>query len=158
MDALLPQTGDLPLDDYAAIALLLFFGVKTLADANASGDDKGGEEEGEEAEAKKAVNEFQAPGELAAFVLSTFVLVFAAEWGDKSFLATIALSVRVCQTPGASTRRKDGAARRLIRSELCSLRLYFPNTQGRLFPCGRDWGRPRGPRCRHWVRASARRP
>ncbi len=79
--------GDVPWDDYAAVALLLFFGVRTLQGAAESA----GKAEEEEADAKEAVAGMQATG-TAALLASTFALVFAAEWGDKSFLATIALS------------------------------------------------------------------
>ena len=47
--------------------------------------------EEEEDDAKIAVAGMEFDGN-AALVLSTFALVFAAEWGDKSFIATIALS------------------------------------------------------------------
>ena len=77
-------------DDYLAVALLLFFGVQTLRGAGG-----GDVAEGEEREAEEAVQGFNAMGgggAEATLVLSTFALVFAAEWGDKSFLATIALA------------------------------------------------------------------
>lgn len=77
-----------PWDDYAAVALLLFFGLRTLAGA-AESEAKGEEEE---ADAREAVSELEEGGGSLALLASTFTLVFAAEWGDKSFLATIALS------------------------------------------------------------------
>ena len=86
-DELLPFTSDVPWDDYAAVALLLFFGVRTLQDASVPKAEE--EQEG----AKEAVAELSfADGRALAAVASTFALVFAAEWGDKSFLATIALA------------------------------------------------------------------
>ena len=78
-------TSDVPWDDYLAVALLLVFGVQTLLYA----EEETAEEE--EEDAKIAVAGMQFDG-AAALVLSTFALVFAAEWGDKSFIATIALS------------------------------------------------------------------
>ena len=86
-DEALPFHSDLPWDDALAVALLLFFGLKTLADANTPKAEE--EEEG----AKEAVGALGLSGAgTSAMVASTFALVFAAEWGDKSFLATIALS------------------------------------------------------------------
>lgn len=84
---------DLPVDDIAAVCLLIYFGVSTLLDAT-SGDGLKAEEEQKEAEL--AVSEFSGNGAgilaTANTVISTFLLVFVAEWGDKSFFSTIALA------------------------------------------------------------------
>ncbi|KAK8483344.1 hypothetical protein V6N13_096233 [Hibiscus sabdariffa] len=84
---------DLPIDDIAAVFLLVYFGVSTLLDAASSDSQKA---EDEQKEAELAVSEFSGNGAgiLAAAntVISTFFLVFVAEWGDKSFFSTIALA------------------------------------------------------------------
>ncbi|XP_062225331.1 GDT1-like protein 1, chloroplastic [Phragmites australis] len=84
---------DFPVDDIAAACLLVYYGVTTLLDA-ASGDDEKINEEQEEAEL--AVSKFSGNGagvmSTASTVATTFVLVFVAEWGDKSFFSTIALA------------------------------------------------------------------
>lgn len=80
------DTGGLPLDDIVAVSLLLYFGVQTLREA-ANADEKAKEEE---EEAEETVSAFS--GDATGLLLSVFALVFAAEWGDKSFLATIALA------------------------------------------------------------------
>lgn len=76
-----------PFDDILAAALLIWFGIQTLRDAK----DADESQQEEEAEAAETVDAMQA-SDLSKLVLSTFTLVFAAEWGDKSFLATIALA------------------------------------------------------------------
>lgn len=107
-DELLNQGGasSIPYDDILAAALLVFFGIKTIQEAK----DAEGSEEEEKEEAEEAVARLSGEGQagaaaqtggalaasqaggMTALVLSTFALVFAAEWGDKSFLATIALA------------------------------------------------------------------
>ncbi len=69
------------------MALLLWFGIRTIQEAEGA-DDKAAEEKEEAAE----VTESMGGDTVLALVASTFALVFAAEWGDKSFLATIALA------------------------------------------------------------------
>ena len=75
-----------PWDDVLAIILLVVFGVQTLRNARNAAENAA--EEKDEAEEEVA----RLTAESAGTVLSTFLVVFAAEWGDKSFLATIALS------------------------------------------------------------------
>ncbi|XP_064948603.1 GDT1-like protein 1, chloroplastic isoform X2 [Musa acuminata AAA Group] len=84
---------DFPIDDFAAVCLLVYFGVTTLLEA---ASDDGQQTTDEQKEAELAVSEFSGDGAgimaAASTVLSTFVLVFVAEWGDKSFFSTIALA------------------------------------------------------------------
>lgn len=88
-------TQGLPIDDYLAVALLLFFGVKSIRDAAASNPEEG---DGELADAEEALKEAGEDGGAAAqrtaflaTVARTFSLIFVAEWGDRSMLATVAL-------------------------------------------------------------------
>ncbi|KAK9121619.1 hypothetical protein Syun_019236 [Stephania yunnanensis] len=84
---------DLPIDDIAAVCLLVYFGLSTLIEASSS---DGLKTEEEQKEAELAVSEFSGNGAgivaAAGTVISTFLLVFVAEWGDKSFFSTIALA------------------------------------------------------------------
>lgn len=107
----------LPLDDLAAVVLLTSFGITSLKDARAlddkeqqqaddgtrrgSGDvvfDIRDEEDSEEEAAKALVQEMKDEGKISeeqgngSLLWQSFLLVFAAEWGDRSFLSTIALT------------------------------------------------------------------
>lgn len=84
----------IPLDDIAAVMAFAFFGLKTLKDASEiqEGDESGIVEE--YAVAEEAVEGSRTMKEITAWgkIISTFGLVFAAEFGDRSFISTIALS------------------------------------------------------------------
>lgn len=90
--------GGIPLDDYVAILCFGYFGVKLLLDASAMKDDGNILEEKEEAEedlAKFVLPSWLSAGGVAvlpALVVEAFILVFAAEIGDRSFISATALS------------------------------------------------------------------
>jgi len=84
----------LPFDDVAAILAFTFFGLKTLKEASEIKDGEPSGIDEEFADAEEAVEGSRTIKEVTAWgkILSTFGLVFAAEFGDRSFLSTIALS------------------------------------------------------------------
>ena len=87
-------TQGLPLDDYVAVASFFFFGVKAIADAyniGKSEDGAGIEEEREDAE---KVLEEAGTGEKSGWplIFEACTLTLAAEIGDRSQIATIALA------------------------------------------------------------------
>lgn len=88
-----------PIGEYAAIALLMFFGLKSIKDAwdlpqaEAKNGEESGIELGEYTEAEELVKE-KASKKLTnplEILWKSFSLVFFAEWGDRSMLATVAL-------------------------------------------------------------------
>jgi putative Ca2+/H+ antiporter (TMEM165/GDT1 family) len=82
----------IPWDDVAAVAAFAFFGIKTLRDALAMEDGSGGAMGEELEEAKQVVDEQDTTKSIIQTILGIFGLVFAAEFGDRSFISTIALS------------------------------------------------------------------
>ncbi|KAK9160134.1 hypothetical protein Syun_006475 [Stephania yunnanensis] len=88
----------LPIGEYAAVALLMFFGLKSLKDAwdlpskavqtNEKSPELGEYVEAEELVKEKVGKRLSNPFEI---IWKSFSLVFFAEWGDRSMLATIAL-------------------------------------------------------------------
>ncbi|XP_071938195.1 protein PAM71-homolog, chloroplastic-like isoform X2 [Coffea arabica] len=89
----------IPIGEYAAVTLLMFFGLKSIKDAwdipsnTAKTGEKSSNELGEFVEAEELVKEkvskrLTNPLEI---LWKSFSLVFFAEWGDRSMLATIAL-------------------------------------------------------------------
>eukprot|EP00587_Corethron_hystrix_P009091 CAMPEP_0113309508 /NCGR_PEP_ID=MMETSP0010_2-20120614/7522_1 /TAXON_ID=216773 ORGANISM="Corethron hystrix, Strain 308" /NCGR_SAMPLE_ID=MMETSP0010_2 /ASSEMBLY_ACC=CAM_ASM_000155 /LENGTH=296 /DNA_ID=CAMNT_0000164771 /DNA_START=349 /DNA_END=1239 /DNA_ORIENTATION=- /assembly_acc=CAM_ASM_000155 len=86
-------TQGLPLDDVAAVVAFAFFGFKTLKDSYDLEDGESVMDE-ELADAEDAVEGSETIKQVTPWgqIISTFGLVFAAEFGDRSFLSTIALS------------------------------------------------------------------
>ncbi|VXD21877.1 conserved membrane hypothetical protein [Planktothrix serta PCC 8927] len=79
---------------YAEIILFALFGFKLLYDASKMPPELGSKDEQEEAleAVEKAENKFPKRKSKWGTLLESFVLTFAAEWGDRTQIATIALA------------------------------------------------------------------
>eukprot|EP00240_Pyramimonas_obovata_P004058 CAMPEP_0118927830 /NCGR_PEP_ID=MMETSP1169-20130426/5218_1 /TAXON_ID=36882 /ORGANISM="Pyramimonas obovata, Strain CCMP722" /LENGTH=347 /DNA_ID=CAMNT_0006869677 /DNA_START=116 /DNA_END=1159 /DNA_ORIENTATION=+ len=91
---------DLPIGQYAGAALLVYFGIRNIRDAleatPASEAQEGEEVSGELADAEEMYNNAKVGSTNKGswgIMAEAFTLVFMAEWGDRSMLATIALGV-----------------------------------------------------------------
>lgn len=83
----------IPFDDYAAVALLLWFGWQNIRDGLAmSNDDDEELQDAREVVNEKEQSDKQQQASGARVVAETSSLIFLAEWGDKSMLATVALA------------------------------------------------------------------
>ena len=85
----------IPLDKYAAVLAFAFFGFKTIMEAgegHSNSVSRGNNDvENEQQEAAKTINGTLQNKPVWAQITSAFALVFCAEFGDRSMLATIAL-------------------------------------------------------------------
>eukprot|EP00898_Chlorokybus_atmophyticus_P005220 jgi/Chlat1/569/Chrsp103S08603 len=106
----------LPLGEYLAVALLVYFGLKSLRDAwkmrqakliaNSDKDEESDELAGAEQLVSEAESKLTSTSPWAV-ISETFGLIFLAEWGDRSMLATIALGAS--QSPvGVATGATTG--------------------------------------------------
>ncbi len=79
-----------PVTEYLSVALLFFFGVQSLR--SGFSDAKGNvDEELEDAKEELAKDGVKDDDTLLRVIVSTFLIIFAAEWGDRSMIATVAL-------------------------------------------------------------------
>lgn len=81
-----------PITEYLSAALLLIFGLQTLK-VSLSTTSKDSMENEELDEAKEAVqrSSLDKKKSLWSTIFTSFVLIFTAEWGDRSMFATVAL-------------------------------------------------------------------